>query len=168
MQRSADASAPAVPTGLHLSGNTLTWDASGDPYVAPTGASGLKEYVITRDGVTLATVPTTPGLSPELTGQDIGAVSPPGTDSQSGASHNMRAAGARIYFAADEFRFKYATVTGDCTINGGTVTHLANAGGSTATDRLALKIAVAKAINDTAQALVPRLAPHLDALKEKS
>lgn len=116
MLRSADASAPAVPTGLRLSGNALTWDASADPYSGATGASGLKEYVLTRDGIFLAAVPTTPGLSIELTGQDIGTPSPPGSDAQAGASHSLTSAGERIYFTSDQFRFKFGAVTGDCSI----------------------------------------------------
>ncbi len=36
--------------------------------------------------------------------------------------------------------FTNVAITGDCTINGGTVTHLANAGGSTATDRLMMTV----------------------------
>jgi autotransporter-associated beta strand protein len=36
--------------------------------------------------------------------------------------------------------FTNVSITGDCTIDGGTVTHLANAGGGTATDRLMLTV----------------------------
>ena len=121
MLRSADASAPAVPTGLTATGAvptvTLTWDASADPYTPPTGASGLKEYVVSRNGAFLATVASTPGLSLELTGTVVGALSPLGSDSQGGASHAITAGGnATIYDAADRFRYKAAQVTGDCTI----------------------------------------------------
>ena len=121
MQRSPDASTPSVPTGLTANssgGSTinLAWDASADPYSAPTGASGLKEYVLNRDGVYLASVASTPGLSLDLVGADIGGFAPAGLDSQSGASHTLTAAGSEIYGTSDQFRFKYATYSGDCTI----------------------------------------------------
>lgn len=120
MLRSADASAPAIPAGLTATLGTgsvsLAWDASADPYVAPTGASGMKEYILTRDGVFLATVATTPGLSIELTGSDIGGFAPAGADSQGGASHTLTAAGNELYGTSDQFRFKAGLVTGDCTI----------------------------------------------------
>lgn len=121
MQRSPDASTPSVPTGLTAADGSagvvnLTWDAAADPYTGPTGASGLKEYVLSRDGAYLASVASTPGLSLELLGADIGGFTPGGLDTQAGASHTLTAAGSEIYGTSDEFRYKYAAFTGDCTI----------------------------------------------------
>ncbi|MEO6185778.1 MAG: PQQ-dependent sugar dehydrogenase [Steroidobacteraceae bacterium] len=68
----ADTTAPAIPTGLAASGNTqtavaLTWSASSDE----AGGSGLREYVIQRDGAQIvavtATAYTDSGLTPGTT-----------------------------------------------------------------------------------------------------
>jgi fibronectin type 3 domain-containing protein len=55
-------------------------------------------------------------LTVALTAQDIGAITPAGTYSQSAGTHTIEGAGADIWNAADAFRFAQQSLTGDGTI----------------------------------------------------
>jgi regulation of enolase protein 1 (concanavalin A-like superfamily) len=113
----ADTTAPTKITGLVVALNgsnqpVLTFDAPSDPVVATEDRDGLATFTPKRGAVALTPVALTddPGFS--FASADIGTMSPAGSSVQDGADWQEGAEGS-LPASTDEFRFTYATVSGD-------------------------------------------------------
>lgn len=104
--------AEVTTSPYNLSWNTTT--ASNAQHVLTAVARDAAGNTTTSSGVTVtvnnATLP-----SPWQT-QDIGTVGAAGSASYSSGTYTVAGAGAGIWWAADEFRFVYQAITGDCSI----------------------------------------------------
>lgn len=113
----ADTVAPTIPLSLTAtsgaSGITVGWHASSDPKSGVQASGGMQDYLLARDGNGIATIPSLPGISPQLTGADVGTVLTAGSTTQSGNDYSVIANGDGIGGVGEGGHFAYWQLTGD-------------------------------------------------------